>query len=86
MARWGRDLLLVRLGADPDYLLNRDRLPELQRAAATVQPQLLANVLEEIQSVERNAGRNLNLQMALEQILLHLRDAVTSTAPAGPGR
>ena len=86
MARWGRDLLLVRLGADPDHLLNRDRLPELQRAAATVQPQLLAEVLEEIQAVERHAGRNLNLQMALEQILLHLRDAVASPASAGPTR
>nr|MBI3612824.1 DNA polymerase III subunit delta' [Nitrospirota bacterium] len=86
MERWGRDLLLVRLGADPDHLLNRDRLPELQRAAATVHPQLLAEVLEEIQAVERHAGRNLNLQMALEQILLHLRDAVASSAPAGPAR
>lgn len=82
MERWGRDLLLVRLGADPDHLLNRDRLPELQRAAATVQPQLLAEVLEEMQAVERHAGRNLNLQLALEQILLHLRDALSSPVPA----
>jgi len=89
MARWGRDLLLVRLGADPDHLLNRDRLPALQQAAAQVQPQLLIDVLEEIQAVERHAGRNLNLQLTLEQILLHLRDAIVSPGPAalaGPSR
>ncbi|MDE3226491.1 MAG: DNA polymerase III subunit delta' [Nitrospirota bacterium] len=86
LARWGRDLLLVRMGADPEHLLNRDRLPDLQRAASTVQPQLLVQVLEEIQTVERHAGRNLNLQLALEQILLHLRDAVAPPALAGPAR
>ncbi|MDE3018435.1 MAG: DNA polymerase III subunit delta' [Nitrospirota bacterium] len=86
LTRWGRDLLLVRMGADPEHLLNRDRLPDLQRAASTVQPQLLVQVLEEIQTVERHAGRNLNLQLALEQILLHLRDAVAPPALAGPAR
>lgn len=82
LERWGRDLLLVRVGADQDHLLNRDRLPALQKAAATVQPQGLVAVLEEIQAVERQAGRNLNLQLALEQILLHLRDAMSAPAPS----
>ncbi|MFM8551392.1 MAG: DNA polymerase III subunit delta' [Nitrospiraceae bacterium] len=86
LTRWGRDLLLVRMGADPDHLLNRDRLQELERAAAIVQPRLLVEVLEEIQAVERHAGRNLNVQLALEQILLHLRDAVSSPSPAAPAR
>lgn len=82
IARWVRDLLLVRLGADPDHLLNRDRLADLQRDAREARPDLLLGVLDEIQAAERGASRNLNLQLALEQVLLHLRDAVRPPAPS----
>jgi DNA polymerase-3 subunit delta' len=81
IARWVRDLLLVRLGTDPDHLLNRDRLADLQREAREARADLLLGLLDEIQAAERGASRNLNLQLALEQVLLHLREAVST--PAG---
>lgn len=86
IARWVRDLLLVRLSADPVHLLDRDRLAELQRTAKQADPGLLLEVLEAIQAVERGASRNLNLQMALEQVLLLLRDAVRLPAPSHSSR
>jgi DNA polymerase-3 subunit delta' len=86
IARWVRDLLLVSLGADPDHLLDRNRLPELQRIARQADPGLLLQVLDEIQAVERGASRNLNLQMALEQVLLLLRDAVQTPASSPASR
>lgn len=82
IARYVRDLLLVRLGADPDHLLNRDRLADLQRDAREARPDLLLDVLDAIQAAERGASRNLNLHMALEQVLLHLRDALVPPAPS----
>lgn len=86
IARWVRDLLLVRVDADPDHLLNRDRLADLQRDARDARPELLLGLLDEIQAAERGAGRNLNLQLALEQVLLHLRDALMPAEPhAIPG-
>lgn len=77
--RWLRDLLLVRLGADPDSLVNRDRLVQLKETAAHIQPEPLLDLLDILATLERSAARNLNLQLALENILLRLRDAVTST-------
>jgi DNA polymerase III subunit delta' len=83
IARWVRDLLLVRLGADPDHLLNRDRLADLQRDARDARPELLLGLLDEIQAAERGAARNLNLQLALEQVLLHLREALSPPETRG---
>lgn len=80
IARWVRDLLLVRVGADPENLLNLDRLSELKEAARGFQPEDLLEVLGAIEAIERAATRNVNLQMALESVLLRLRDAVV---PAG---
>jgi DNA polymerase-3 subunit delta' len=82
IARWVRDLILVRIGADPDSFLNLDRLPDLQEAAQGLQLDALLILLEEIDTIQRAATRNLNLQMALETILLRLRDAAGAPAEA----
>lgn len=79
--QWIRDLILVGVGADPDSLLNLERLPELQEATKGLRLDLLLDLLTEIESIQRSATRNVNLQMALENILLRLREAVT--APTG---
>lgn len=76
IGRWLRDLLLVRVGADPDNLVNIDQLSALNAAAERIQPDALMELLDEIAALERAATRNVNLQLALETILLRLRDAV----------
>jgi DNA polymerase-3 subunit delta' len=83
IAQWVRDLILVGVHADRDSLLNSDQLPELERAAHQAQPDALFSLLEDIEAIQRAANRNLNLQLALETVLLRLREAVcvTSTQP-----
>lgn len=79
LAQWVRDLLLVSIGAEQDHLIHSDRLPLLKIAARGVQPDRLADLLDNIDALQRSAGRNLNLQMALETVLLGLRDATLGT-------
>ena len=76
IVRWIRDLILVSVGADPDHVLNRDRLPQLEDAARGLRPDALLDLLADIETIQQAATRNVNLQMALETILLRLRDAV----------
>ncbi|HET8579383.1 MAG TPA: DNA polymerase III subunit delta' [Nitrospiraceae bacterium] len=82
IARWVRDLVLVHIGADPDNLLNFDRLPALKETACGMPLDALLDLLDDIEAIQRNATRNLNLQMALETVLLRLRDAIS--VPAQP--
>ncbi|HEV8540397.1 MAG TPA: DNA polymerase III subunit delta' C-terminal domain-containing protein, partial [Nitrospiraceae bacterium] len=82
IGRWARDLLLIQANTDPEHLLNLDRLSDLNEAAKQLRPDLLLEVLESLQAIERGANRNLNLQMALENILLRLRDAASPAASA----
>jgi len=76
IVRWIRDLILVSVGADPDHLLNRDRLPQLEESAHGLRPDALLDLLADIETIQQAATRNVNLQMALETILLRLRDAI----------
>ena len=85
MAGWIRDLILVSVGADPDHVLNRDRLPQLQQAARGLRPDAMLHLLDllaDIETIQQAAMRNVNLQMALETILLRLRDAVMAPTEA----
>ncbi len=83
LTRWIRDLLLVRVGADRDSILHLERLAELTSLARQVEAGALLDVLDLIQRLERQASRNLNPQMMLEQVLLRLRDALGAELPAG---
>ncbi|MGH7167050.1 MAG: DNA polymerase III subunit delta' [Nitrospiraceae bacterium] len=85
MAGWIRDLILVSVGADPDNLVNRDRLPQLEQAARGLRPDVILHLLDllaDIETIQQAATRNVNLQMALETILLRLRDAVKAPTEA----
>ena len=82
IVQWVRDLVLIRIGADPDSLLNLDRLPALKETARVMPLDVLLDLLDDIEAMQRSATRNLNLQMALETVLLRLRDALS--APAQP--
>jgi DNA polymerase III subunit delta' len=86
LAQWIRDLLLVCVGADQDHLIHADRLPLLKNAARGAQADQLAGLLDEIDQLQRSAGRNLNLHMALETVLLRLREALGVSPATTPAR
>ena len=86
LGRWLRDLLLVRVGADSDSILNVEQQPALQTAADRIPVDVLLELLSEIESLEQQANRNLNLQLALESILLRLREATTPSGAVPASR
>jgi DNA polymerase-3 subunit delta' len=79
LAGWVRDLILVRIGADPDHLLHPEHVPLLQAAAREARVDQLLDLLDDIDALQRAASRNLNLQLALENSLLRMREAVLGT-------
>ncbi len=82
MTRWIRDLVVIQVGGDRDQILNLDDLTTLESYAQQADTDALLGLLREIELTEQRATRHLNLQMALEMILLRLRDALTlSSAP-----
>lgn len=78
-----RDVLLVRVGADSESILHVEQLPALQAAAEKISAEALLDLLTEIESLEQQANRNVNLQLALETILLRLREASAGLRPDG---
>jgi len=85
LARWVRDLVLVSIDADPAHVLNRDRLSQLEEAARALRPDVTLDLLDlhaDIEAIQQAATRNLNLQMALETVLVRLRDTVRAPAAA----
>ena len=81
IARWVRDLVIIQVGGDRDQLLNVDQVPALERDARQAQSDALLDLLCDIEDTQRQATRHLNLHMALENILLRLRDALISSVP-----
>jgi len=81
IARWVRDLILVRVGADHASLVNLDRVQELEETARQLQVEQLLPLIDDIETLQRAANRNLNLQLALESVLLRLRE-VLGLAPS----
>ena len=77
LARWVRDLILTRAGVEPEFLVNQDRRPALEQGQRPDQLDQLLDLYTTIDQMERAATRNLNLQLALESVLLGLRDALT---------
>lgn len=73
--RWLRDLLLVKIEADPEAILNLDCLADLRDMARQIDVETLLDLITDLDTVQRAAGRNLNLQIVLETVLLRLRDA-----------
>jgi DNA polymerase-3 subunit delta' len=80
LARWIRDLVLLQVGGDRDQILYLDDLTTLEAYAQQANTDLLLDLLREIEMTEQRATRHLNLHMALEMILLRLRDAVTASS------
>jgi DNA polymerase-3 subunit delta' len=82
LARWIRDLVFLQVGGDRDQLLYADALSTLEAYARNAETDALLGLLQDIEKTEQQATRHLNLHMALENILLRLRDAL-GLAPVG---
>ena len=61
-------------------MLYLDDLKTLESYARQADTDQLLDLLREIEMTEQRATRHLNLQMALEMILLRLRDAVSMSS------
>ena len=81
LTRWIRDIVIVQVGGDREQLLHVDDLPSLESYARQARTDLLLDLLHDIEKTEQQATRHLNLHMALENILLRLREAL-NLAPA----
>ena len=84
LARWIRDLVLIQVGGDRDQILYLDDLTTLESYAQQADTDSLLRLLREIEMTEQRATRHLNLHMALEMILLRLRDAVAASSVPVP--
>lgn len=84
LSRWIRDLVIVLTGGDHEHLLHLDQLDQLRRYAQQADTDALLALLNDIERTEQQATRHLNLHMALENILLRLREAVGLAGAAAP--
>ncbi|MEK9139542.1 MAG: DNA polymerase III subunit delta' C-terminal domain-containing protein, partial [Nitrospirota bacterium] len=76
LTRWIRDLIIVIVDGDHDQILHLDQLADLRRYAQRADIDALLTLLNDIERTEQQATRHLNVQMALETILLRLREAL----------
>ena len=72
--------ILIQVEGARDQILYLDDLATLEAYAQQANTDLLLDLLREIEKTEQRATRHLNLHMALEMILLRLRDAVTGSS------
>ena len=77
LLRWLRDVLLLAVGAGSDHVLNLDQRTDMQALAEGLDIDELLDLIGDLEKLERQANRNLNLQMALETILLRVRHLLT---------
>ncbi len=82
LTRWIRDLVIVIVDGDHDQILHLDHVTDLRRYAQRADIDALLTLLNDIERIEQQATRHLNVQMALETTFLSLREAL-GLIPAG---
>ena len=80
VTRWIRDLVILHVGGDREQLLHVDHLAALERDARQAETDALLDILSDIEETSQQANRHVNLQMALENVLLSLRKALSVTS------
>lgn len=78
---WLRDLLIWAVSGASDDMLGMERLSR----PSTVNIDAVLDILDDINKLERDGQRHLNLQMALENILLRVRSLGRNDKPASAG-
>lgn len=86
LLRWLRDILLIAVGAGSDHILNLDQRAGMQALAAHINIDDLLDLIGDLEKMERQAHRNLNVQIALETILLRVRQLLTPPGTADRSR
>ncbi len=86
LLRWLRDLLLIAVGSGSDHILNLDQRAGMQALAAHISIDDLLDLIGDLETMERQANRNLNVQIALETILLRVRQLLTPPGTADRSR
>jgi DNA polymerase-3 subunit delta' len=81
LSRWVRDLILVGIGGRIEFLTYASHRPQLASIAKVADSHRLLDLLQEIDSFQRNSNRNLNAQLVLEHLLLRLREAISVSPP-----
>ncbi len=81
IAGWVRNVLLLRVGADPDSVVRLDPLQGMRDLPGTAPVDGLLDVMDLIEAAQRAATRNVNLHLALEGVLLRLRDTLYPDQP-----
>lgn len=76
IARWVRDVVLFKLGVNPESLLYDQFSAETQHLISQASMDQLLGVLDAIETIHRNTVRNINLHLALESVLLRLAVAL----------
>lgn len=86
LLRWLRDVLLLAVGAGSDHLLNLDQRTDMETVAEHIDIDELLDLISDLEKLERQANRNVNLQMALETFLLRLRHLLVPEYQTSPRR
>jgi DNA polymerase-3 subunit delta' len=86
LLRWLRDVLLLAVGAGSDHLLNLDQRRDMETLAEHIDIDELLDLISDLEKLERQAIRNVNLQMALETTLLRVRHLLAPQPEAGSRR
>ena len=86
LLRWLRDLLWIAVGAGSDHLLNLSLRTEMEALAQRIDIDELLDLISDLENLERQANRNVNLQIALEAFLLRLRHLLVPEHGASPCR
>ena len=86
LQRWLRDILTVAVGDAIDHVLDLDRRETFATLAEAVHVDALIDLLQDIDALQRESARNLNLHMALENVLIRFRDLFSSSGDALPRR
>ena len=71
-----RDLLLITLGCQSEYVLHQKDIQTLKALAPRTSAPALMTLLEELHTLEQGLNRNLNLQLGFERFLLRLRESI----------
>jgi DNA polymerase-3 subunit delta' len=86
LLRWLRDILIIAVGGGSEHILNLDQRAGMQTLAAHISIDDLLDLIGDLETMERQAHRNLNVQIALETILLRVRQLLTPPGTADRSR
>jgi DNA polymerase-3 subunit delta' len=76
LSRWIRDIVIIQVGGDSDQLTYVDERSGMETYARQARTDSLLDLLQDIEKTQQRATRHLNLHMALENVLLRLREAL----------